>query len=307
MLSICIPVYNFNISPLVNELTNQAKSVQIPFEIIVIDDCSQRFKDENRATCENQLYIELEENVGRSKIRNLFLQYAKYDYLLFLDCDSLVENPLFLSNYVAAIKENPSVVCGGRIYDNVQPGKEQLLSWKYGVEKESKTAEVRKEAPNKSFMTNNFLIAKKVLEEIKFDERITKYGHEDTLFGFSLKKKNIAVMHIENPVLNGDVEENTAFLNKTREGVINLIQILKYMDCDPELIEDISILRFYKKVQKNDGFINFGFLFLKPFIVYRLRTGKVNLKLFDFYKLGTLIENLRDPKNEKIYKQLKKL
>jgi cellulose synthase/poly-beta-1,6-N-acetylglucosamine synthase-like glycosyltransferase len=307
MISICIPVYNFNISPLVNELANQAKSAQIPIEISVIDDCSQRFKAENRATCEAHRYIELDENIGRSKIRNLFLEHAKYDYLLFLDCDSLVENPLFLANYVAAMKDNPSVVCGGRVYDKIQPGKEQLLSWKYGIDKESKSAEIRKQAPNKSFMTNNFLVKKSILEDIQFDERITKYGHEDTLFGFSLKQKNIAVTHIENPVLNGDVEENSAFLNKTQEGVINLIEILKYKDCDPELIQDISILRFYKKVQKYDAFINLGFLFLKPFIVYRLRTGKVNLKAFDFYKLGTLIENLRDPKNKKIYKQLKNL
>ncbi|MDD2984577.1 MAG: glycosyltransferase family 2 protein [Crocinitomicaceae bacterium] len=305
MLSICIPVYNFNISPLVNALSSQAKSIDVPFEIIVIDDCSQRFKAENKATCVKHQYIELEENVGRSKIRNLFLAHAKYDYLLFLDCDSLVENPLFLANYLATLKDNPSVVCGGRIYDQKQPGKNQLLSWKYGVEKESQAAEVRKQAPNKSFMTNNFLVKRTILEEIKFDERITKYGHEDTLFGFSLKKRNIAVTHIENPVVNGDVEENSAFLNKTREGVINLIQILKYMECDAELINDISILRFYKKVQKNDTFLNFGFLFLKPFIVFRLRTGHVNLKMFDFYKLGTLIENLKDPKNEKIYKQLK--
>ncbi len=305
MLTICIPVYNFNISPLVNELTKQAKSLDIPIEITVIDDCSQLYKKENEVVCELHSYIELEENIGRSKIRNLFLKHAKYEYLLFLDCDSLVENPLFLANYVESIKNSPSVVCGGRVYDENQPGRNQMLSWKYGVHKESQTHEVRMKSPNKSFMTNNFLIDRKVLEAIKFDERIRQYGHEDTLFGFSLKKKNIEITHINNPVINGDIEENSVFLNKTREGIINLIQILDYIDYDKDLINDISILKFYKKSRKFEGIIHLSFIFLKPFIVFPLRKGYVNLTLFDFYKLGILIENLKDPKNEKIYKRLK--
>ena len=308
MISICIPVYNFNIAALVIELSDQAKSLNNPFEIIVIDDCSQKFKEENKSTCElnDAKYIELDENIGRSKIRNLFLKYAIFDYLLFLDCDSLVKNPFFLSNYVAIIKTSPSVVCGGRVYDEHHPPKSQMLSWKYGTQKESQSCEVRLKSPNKSFMTNNFMVDRKVLEDIKFDERITKYGHEDTLFGFSLKKKNITITHIDNPVVNGDIEENSVFLNKTRTGINNLIQILDYIDYDTELINDISILKFHKKVQKFEGIINLSFIFLKPFIVFPLRKGYVNLNLFNFYKLGILIEILREPKNENIYMRMKK-
>ena len=90
MISICIPVYNFNITSLVNELSNQVNSLNIPCEIIVIDDCSENFKRINKIECEKHTYIELSENIGRARIRNLFLKYAKYEYLLFLDCDSLV-------------------------------------------------------------------------------------------------------------------------------------------------------------------------------------------------------------------------
>ena len=39
---------------------------------------------------ENVIYRELPQNLGRSKIRNVLGKAAKFDYLLFLDCDSKV-------------------------------------------------------------------------------------------------------------------------------------------------------------------------------------------------------------------------
>lgn len=294
MISICVPVYNFDLTLLLNELTNQAKSLEVPFEIIVIDDCSQNFKEINKKLCEAFNYIELEENIGRARIRNLFLNYAKYDYLLFLDCDSLIGDSDFLTKYVECIDKGPSIVCGGRVYDKNLPKRDRILNWKYGILRESQAFELRQKFPNKSFMTNNFLINKKVLEEIRFDERITKYGHEDTLFGFALKKKNIQIIHIDNPVINGDLEKNGDFLKKTKEGVINLIHILKFKEYDKELINDISILKFYNSLSKTaEKLIQFSFILFKPLIVFLLSKGYVSLFLFDYYKLGIFIENRR--------------
>src|SRR4030042_667421 len=100
MISICIPVYNFDVTSLVSELSEQVKSLPKPYEVIIIDDCSDnKFKAINRNVCKSFIYIELEENIGRSKIRNLFLRYAKYGYLLFIDCDSIIESSDFLLKY----------------------------------------------------------------------------------------------------------------------------------------------------------------------------------------------------------------
>lgn len=293
MISICIPVYNFNITELITELSNQINSLNVLSEIIVIDDCSENFKEINRIECKKHTYIELSENIGRAKIRNLFLKYAKCEYLLFLDCDSLIKNTSFLLNYIEIIKEKPSVVCGGRIYEAGRPKRDQRLRWKYGVLRESQPYSVRQEFPNKSFMTNNFLISKNVFEKNKFDERIVKYGHEDTLFGFSLKKRNINITHIDNPVINGDVELNREYLNKTQEGVVNLINILKFTEYDKDLIDDIAILKFYNKVRKIDNLVYLSFVISKPLIIFLLTRGYISLYLFDFYKLGILIENIR--------------
>lgn len=294
MISICIPAYNFNVTGLVSELFTQAKLLNVPYEIIIIDDCSHpNFKELNRSVCEKHTYIELPENIGRSKIRNLFLSYAQYNYLLFLDCDSIVASPNFLLNYIKIFEQKPSVICGGRVYDATRPARNRLLRWKYGIYKESQPFTVRNAFPNKSFMTNNFLVDRAVIEKIKFDERLTRYGHEDTLFGYELKKENIAITHIDNPVVNGDLEENAEYLHKTKEGIINLIHMLQFIDYDADLIEDISILKFYNNVKKAELLIKIAFSISKPLIYLLLVRGYVNLYLFDFYKLGIYIENRR--------------
>jgi len=275
------------------QLRHQIKSLHVVCEILLIDDCSQEFKTENQKLAEHNTYIELPQNIGRAKIRNLFLNYAKYGYLLFLDCDSLINNPNYLSNYLQTIKKNPNVVCGGRSYEVEKPSRAYLLRWKYGVYKESQPYLVRQQHPNKSFMTNNFLIRKSLLETIRFDERIVQYGHEDTLFGYALKKNNIAITHINNAVINGDVERNEVFLHKTNQSIISLIAILQFKEFSTDLGNEITLLRFYTKVKKIDFLLRFLFTCLKPLLVYTLTKGYVSLVAFDFYKLGTLIENTK--------------
>jgi len=293
MITICIPVFNFNITSLINELSNQMQSFPTDCEIIVIDDCSMNFKNINRSVCKNVTYIELSENIGRARIRNLFLKYAKFEYLLFLDCDSLIYSTTFLLKYMETISQKPQVVCGGRVYDATRPERNKKLRWKYGILKESQPCSIRQKFPNKSFMTNNFLIQKQILQENKFEERLTKYGHEDTLFGFQLKRKNITITHIENPILNGDIETNSDFLHKTEAGVSNLVSIMNLTDYNNELTEEITILKFYKKIKKLETFIRLSFKILKPFIKFLLTKGFVSLLLFDFYKLGIFLEKLK--------------
>lgn len=46
MLSILVPVYNFNSRPLLERLHSQAEALNIEYEIIVADDASTLFRDE---------------------------------------------------------------------------------------------------------------------------------------------------------------------------------------------------------------------------------------------------------------------
>ena len=297
MISICIPIYNFNVIPLISELSRQAKLISVPYEILLIDDhSSEAFRKVNKAVCETETYIELDQNIGRAKIRNHFLKYSKYDNLLFLDCDSLIISDDFLSKYIAVIKGSKyNIVCGGRVYSKSRPKRYKMLRWKYGINKESQPVNIRTIWPNKFFMTNNFMIQKELFERINFDERIIEYGHEDTLFSYRLKKEGIAIKHIDNSVLNGDIEDNIEYLQKTEKGIINLIYILRYVNYDIDFIEGVTILKFYNTIEsiKITSFIQFLFICFKPWIRFLLIQGYINLKLFDFYKLGILIQNNR--------------
>lgn len=292
MISICIPIYNFDVTPLVRELSKQGKLLTVPYEIIFIDDCSkEEFRLINNKACKEVTYIQLSENIGRSKIRNLFLTYTKYENLLFLDCDSLIVLGDFLFKYTEVIKRrNYNVICGGRIYDLNRPERSKMLRWKYGIKKESQPVAVRKKNPNKSFMSNNFLVNRELLASILFDERITEYGHEDTLFGYALKLRGIPIDHIDNPVLNGDLEENSEYLMKTEKGIINLLHILVFVNYEKDFIHDLSILRFYYKMNRLQRIIGVVFTMVKPLIESLLTKGFVSLFLFDFYKLGLLIK-----------------
>ena len=298
MISICIPIYNYDVTTLINELDRQAKQEKIPFEILLIDDRStQKYKALNNAVCGKHNYIELDKNIGRSRIRNRFLQHATHNNLIFLDCDSEIITKTFIAEYVKFINqnENYNVVCGGSVYDKTPPAKNKMLRWKYGIKKESKPVDIRSLSPNKAFKTNNFMIGKHVFDVVKFDERIVDYGHEDTLFGYQLQKNKFTVSHIENPVLNWDIEDNSEFLRKTEIGIVNLVKILHYVDDDPEFISNVSLLEYYEKAKsmKLVWFIKLKFVFLKPILKFLFMQGYVNLRLFAFYKLGFLCTHLK--------------
>jgi len=290
MISICIPVFNFKIDELVRKLNIQAHRLEVPSEIILIDDGSEKFYQEyNKKSCKQVKYIQLEKNIGRASIRNMFLKYASFDYLIFLDCDSVIIRDDFLVQYLDAIQKHPEgVICGGRIYDDKPPARNQRLRWKYGKKRESKPVIQRLKNPNVSFMTNNFAIHRKILEENEFDERLVKYGYEDTLFAHKLKKRHMKIVHIDNPILNGHLEKNAVFLQNTEKAMANLVFILKQHNYDKKLIEDITVLRIFYKLFNLRKFISFSFIMGKPFIKFLLSKGYANLLLFDFYKLGIL-------------------
>ena len=91
MLSILIPTYNYLIVELVNRVHKQAITATIPFEIIIIDDCSTNKDIINANKIINGLefctYIQNDNNLGRTASRNILAIKAKYNLLLFLDAD----------------------------------------------------------------------------------------------------------------------------------------------------------------------------------------------------------------------------
>lgn len=290
MLSILIPVYNFDVRDFIGQLHEQATKSGKEFEILCFDDdSSEESKELNReiASKSNVEYRELPENIGRSKIRNMLADHAKYDNLLFLDCDSKLTDSQFIQKYLLNCNKN-SVICGGRIYEPDPPAdRERFFRWYYGVHRESIPVRKRKEHPYKSFMTNNFLIPKHIFNKLRFNEELIGYGHEDTLFGQRLKEHRVAIIHIDNPLCHIGLETLGEFLKKTNEAIKNLSFLLN----NHVLLSDVKILNYYKAARKL-GIIPVIFSIYtrqKKNILMNLSSQSPNLTLFDVYKIGYLI------------------
>ncbi len=292
MLSICIPVYNLKMHELTHQLAQQCQLAGIEFEIVLADDGSQEdFKLENRELQQFTFvnYFEMPHNVGRSVIRNVLADAAKYDYRLFIDCDSLVPNTQLIANYVKNIQAGHKVVCGGSVYQREKPPLNQQLRWRYGNRVESNMRRQRALNAAKSFMTNNFLIHKSVMQTVRFNETLSTYGHEDTLFGYDLKKAGILPLHTNNPVLNCHLDTNRVFLDKTGQAIRNLLFIVSKIDQPALFISEVTLLQTYFKLPLKPLF-RLVFVVLNPILRMMLRVGITNLTLFNVYKLGLMVQ-----------------
>ena len=139
-------------------------------------------------------------------------------------------------------------------------------------------------------MTCNFLIDKDIFNSVQFDERLQGYSNEDTLFGIELKKKDITISHIDNPLYHIGLEKAEVFLSKIEEGLRNYHKINTLYNNDPVFINSCKILRVEKKLKKWRLHKLYKYFFiLSRKLMYKNLVGKnPNLLIYDLYKLGYL-------------------
>jgi hypothetical protein len=213
---------------------------------------------------------------------------------LFLDGDSLITRKDFLSRYLNVIQEETAdVICGGRTYADEVPDSAHRLHWTYGRAVESRSVAARQKDPYGSFMTHNFVIRKNLLEEIRFNEKIEGYGHEDTLFGLQLKQRKASILHIDNPVLHGELADNCSFLQKSEEAVRNLLWIEKSGLGGPDLTNSVRLLRTRDALKGKglSGLTKWFHTCSKPLLLPLLRSGRMGVSALQFHKLGYLLED----------------
>ena len=290
MLSVLVPIYNFDASEFVREISLQAVAANVIFEIRCYDDGSaEKFKNINSQklpVIPAVIYRELPENIGRSRIRNLLAKEALYDFLLFVDCDLQITNPFFISNYLKQLDKN-KILCGGISYQSAPPADPRLmLRWKYGRKRESIPVLQRTKLVYKSFMTSNFVMPKQLALTFKFNEDISGYGHEDTLLGIELNKNHIPVLHLDNALCHLGLESAEEFLKKTEEGIRNLSVLMK----NGLKNADIRLLRTYNFLSSSGLKYFFLLLFFpaEKIILRNLRSAYPSILLFNAYKLGVL-------------------
>jgi len=250
MLSICIPAYHCNVDALLRALQIQLESVSGEAEIVVCDDSSPAPILTNPSEFPGVRVLRNSKNLGRARTRNLLVQAAQGQAILFLDGDSEVISSNFISSWIE-IAQNPSIFVsyGGSIYQAAPPPSSHFLRWKVSTLRESKTSEERNRNMG-GFKTNNVLIRRSVFEKVTFNEQLTGYGHEDTLFGFELHMNGYKTHHLDNPVRNSVLDSNEIFLAKTEEAIRNLSKCVEFAS-DPEaFIAHVRLLRVYAKLKK---------------------------------------------------------
>lgn len=290
MVSILIPIYNYDVRAFVLELERQARAAGITHEIRCYDDGSSgHFRNANRELeqLDAVIYKELPANIGRSAIRNLLAREAAYPYLLFLDCDSFPEYPDFIQRYSIALQ--PDVVLyGGRSYAPEAPeNKALLLRWKYGMEREVVAPQQRTAHPWRAFQTNNFVVPKSIYLDHPLNEDLKGYGHEDTLFGLELERHHVPIVHLDNPLRHLGLETASNFLDKTLQGVGNLLFLLQ-TGTEPHAIK---LARMYQKIRRCGlaPAVRFCYRMRAAGIRKNLLSERPSLRNFDWFKLGEML------------------
>jgi len=304
MISICIPVYNYDIRELVKGITIQCDALNLVYELICVDDCSTNLDLEvlNSVFIEESAnskvkYEALPANKGRSAIRNYLVSKSTFNYCWFLDCDGKVgENKNLVKTFLQHLKEY-TVVSGGRIYQKEIPSNRLLrLHWTWASKRELIDVSQRMQQPVQHFLSNNFVAHKDLLLQIPFSEELNGYGYEDTFWASQIVKAGFFIQHINNPVIHDGLEVNTDFLNKIEESIINLIRL-----------KNICILKKIEFPVKSK-LTNLAELLSKPiirefFAFYfsknrnkwksKLLGDNFNLFIFDLYRLAFYFETIK--------------
>uniref|UniRef100_UPI00404A0A60 glycosyltransferase n=1 Tax=Flavobacterium sp. TaxID=239 RepID=UPI00404A0A60 len=275
MLSILIPTYNYNVFPLVTELKNQADTLEIAYEILVQDDASDLFLNQNAEV--NLLpycsYALNHEKLGRGNNINLLNSLAKYNYVIIMEAD----------------------VFGGVTYDTKKPDNDKLLRWKYGQERESISIIERKKNPYHFVFTWNLLIKKQLLSKYPFPSNIKNYGYEDVVFIKQLKQNNITIEHIENKLIHLNSETSLTFIKKTENAVSTLNQLIlsnKLEMSDTKIGKAFKVIHFFKL----QNVVRYIFKKLAKKMINNLTSSNPSIIVLDLYKLGYFC-NLRQNEN----------
>jgi hypothetical protein len=301
MLSILIPIYNYNAYPLVLELHKQCLECEIDFEILCQDDASKSVlnsENEKINSLSNCIFTELKVNIAHRQNRNFLADKAQYENLLFIDGDSILIRSNYISNYITWLT-NFDIVYGGRLHPKICPSNNQKLRWKYGRFIEDKKVEKRNSAPFQSLLFNNTVIKKACFDKVKFDSQLTKYGHDDTQLSYQLSQLNLRLKHIDNPIEHGDIDSNKIYITKSKSSLENLIVLFEEGKINKSFSKLISLLLVLNKL-KLTYLISIFYSIIEKLLIENLVGQNPNLFLYNIFRIGYLCKISHENSNNLI-------
>lgn len=288
MLSILIPTYNYDVSDLVQNVYNQCVELKIPFEILVLDDGSKNIYNNFKINAlEYCNFEQLDKNIGRSAIRNLLAKRAKYEWLLFLDADTMPKNQLFIKQYMIEIDKDklPKIIYGGISYQEQKPEKYKLLRWVYGNKREALAVDTRTKDKYLTFLTLNFIIHKQIITQNPFNENIPNLRNEDLLFSYDLQTNKVPIKHIDNKVYHLGIETSEVFMQKTKEVSVSYLYLWNHNLLPYDYTPYGKAFLLLKKLRLI-SIIGVGFKFFEKILLRNLLSANPSMFVYDIYRLG---------------------
>ena len=143
--------------------------------------------------------------------------------------------------------------------------------------------------------TFNFMIRKDLFEQICFDETISGYGHEDTLFGWALRQQGVIIKHIDNPLIHISLDDSTIFISKIENSVKNLWHIYLLIPEKEAFAQENNLLQCYLTFKKHHltFLISIFSFFARPILLRNLKSKHPKMLCMDLFKLVELNRSCR--------------
>lgn len=290
MLSVLIPTFEYDCSDLVTALHQQCESLtqndQLEYEIIVVDDGSKGAVWQTvKATVESLnhcSFIRLEENIGRSRVRNFLAQRAQGERLLFIDSHMSIISTQYIQRYLTT---DADICQGGYVVEEDDKWDDNL---RYRYERRARQLNRKHNddtETNHDFHTSNFMVTRQLFLAHPLDESIRRYGYEDVLYGKQLADCGIKVTNIDNPVGFAHFESNSAFVQKTEEAIATLYELRERIDGYSRLLTHERRLKRWIIAPLLCNIFSLTRQKLRD----NLCGSNPNLRIFDFYKLLLLL------------------
>lgn len=221
-MQISIIIVNYNTKHLTADCIDSiiAKTSEVEYEIILVDNASSDGSQEKFSSDERILFLEAGDNLGFGKANNLGAQHAKGDYIFFLNSDTLLLNNAIYEmwRYCEEHKEDNigglgCILCDGNnqrchSYAKLNTWKDIVKSYFIAPFCKSKAKEIiamdaedeRKDAFEVGYVTGaDLFVSRKVIDECgRFDPDFFMYSEESEM-QWRFKKHGYKNMIIKSP------------------------------------------------------------------------------------------------------------
>lgn len=285
--SILIPVFNYDVRALIENLLFQLKGIDCSYEIVLSDDNSNSyFRNTNNEYIKNLnndrvKLIQQSSNIGNGVNRNCLIKNASYEWLLFLDADVFPVFSTFISVYIAEMRSTLKEIISGNIVYELHSESKHLLRWKYGVKKEQISFKERKKRSIISLRGANFAIKKDLAVKNNFLHLIEDYGFVDTRFFLQFKQYQVSV--VENPVYHLGIESNEVYFEKMKKSIRNAL--FMFHENNEVVVASISIISNYKKVRLLKNILGLLYEISNKKLKKNIVSSAPSIFVFQMYKL----------------------